>query len=166
MSKLPESSQSWAAAALALPPASTSTALQSVSLNARTEIAAALGEKQTPVNAVGNPAPENLNEIESAMDALQVEIDPNSPDLKKLKIDGIEITFDSTKVRDPPALSFADDIARLAKEWHTSNYLKISGHGIPIKHWDLVYKNKTGIKSKVWESIKGIWGKWKVRCIL
>lgn len=82
--------------------------------------------------------------------------------MKTINFDGIEVTFDVTTVQSPPAVSFADDIAKLAREWYSSSILTIAGHGIPIRHWDKVYKKKARIKNGAWASFRSTWNNWGV----
>ncbi|KAK0221090.1 hypothetical protein EDD85DRAFT_984103 [Armillaria nabsnona] len=71
------------------------------------------------------------------------------------------ITFDPAKVPSIPAISFADDIPGLAKNWHSSNLLVLGGHGIPIKHWDKIYKARFNIKKNAWKSFRSTYSDWQ-----
>lgn len=78
---------------------------------------------------------------------------------------GREIPYDkSIPLRDPPGKHFSQRLPELFKEWHESDLVRLNGHGIPVKHWDLVYKVRTlGIsESGQWAAIRKEWGNWKV----
>ncbi|KAH9842310.1 uncharacterized protein C8Q71DRAFT_852880 [Rhodofomes roseus] len=50
----------------------------------------------------------------------------------------------------------------LFREWHTSNLLTIAGRGIPVKHWDKVYKKRSGVvETDAWHALRVEWGNWK-----
>ncbi|KAI0721352.1 hypothetical protein C8T65DRAFT_692418 [Cerioporus squamosus] len=80
-------------------------------------------------------------------------------------LDGDELAFDRTQVPNPPKVSFANDLPRLFREWHTSEILTVNGRGIPVKHWDLFYKKRIGIKQHAWDVVRVQWGNWKA-CFL
>ncbi|KAJ8454346.1 hypothetical protein ONZ51_g13076 [Trametes cubensis] len=75
--------------------------------------------------------------------------------------DGERVTFDKTRVPNPPPVSFSDDISALFKEWHQSDLLKVSGRGIPIKYWPWFYQKRAHIKNYAWDVIRSKWNKWK-----
>ncbi|KAH9842314.1 uncharacterized protein C8Q71DRAFT_876050 [Rhodofomes roseus] len=55
-----------------------------------------------------------------------------------------------------------DNIPSLFREWHTSNLLTIAGRGIPVKHWDKVYKKRSGVvETDAWHALRVEWGNWK-----
>ncbi|TFY58918.1 hypothetical protein EVJ58_g6115 [Rhodofomes roseus] len=93
-------------------------------------------------------------------------VDPQSstPSHQRIRIslDDQDIHIDKTHLPDPPAIHFSDDIPALFEQWNTSQLLKIDGHGIPIKHWDKVYKKRNGlVETDAWKAIKVEWGNWK-----
>ncbi|OBZ71138.1 hypothetical protein A0H81_08474 [Grifola frondosa] len=81
--------------------------------------------------------------------------------LMVLDIGGQELTFDKTKVPNPPPINFSDNLSQLFAEWHVSDLLKVNGHGIPVKHWECFYKKRMGIKSGAWSILRVKWGNWK-----
>ncbi|KAH9482202.1 hypothetical protein JR316_0004297 [Psilocybe cubensis] len=81
------------------------------------------------------------------------------------------ITFSSSDVPPPPAVSFASDIPGLNRMWDdTSIYwdgysvLTIKGTAIPIVYWKEIYTSKGSVewKPKQWESLKGKFFDWKI----
>lgn len=63
----------------------------------------------------------------------------------------------------PPPIHFSQDISGLFREWHSSQRLKISGRGIPIKYWEALYKKRKGLTdSGAWKLIGVEWLNWKV----
>jgi hypothetical protein len=82
--------------------------------------------------------------------------------IKTIEIDGTDVTFDIATVPDPPAISFADDVPRLLREWYVSSHLTIAGRGIPVRHWDKFYMNRGGVKHGAWASFRSTWHNWKV----
>ncbi|PBK62316.1 hypothetical protein ARMSODRAFT_1024925 [Armillaria solidipes] len=87
---------------------------------------------------------------------------PESDGMKTVFLDELAVTFDPAKVPSIPAVSFADDIAGLARNWHSSNLLVLGGHGIPIKHWDKIYKARFNIKKNAWKSFRSTYSDWHV----
>ena len=83
-----------------------------------------------------------------------------------LELDGKTLRFDKARVPNPPKVTFAHDVSRLLREWHSSDLLRVDGHGIPIKHWECLYTKRVGIKEHAWDSIRVQWGNWKVRLLL
>jgi hypothetical protein len=100
-----------------------------------------------PVLPISNPA------------MLSEAIDPKK--LATVKLGDEEFAFDRTKVADPPAKHFSEDINGLFEQWHSSNLLVVNGHGIPIKYWPHFYQAKRGFKLGVWKAIRVEWGNWK-----
>lgn len=88
------------------------------------------------------------------------EIDPEN--LASVELYGEQFVFDKTRVPDPPASLFSDDIPRLFKEWHHSSALVVNGRAIPIKHWQLFYAKRKGIKQHAWDAIRVRLNNWKV----
>ncbi|KAH9927790.1 uncharacterized protein B0H18DRAFT_875189 [Fomitopsis serialis] len=79
-----------------------------------------------------------------------------------VNLDGRDIYFEKADLPDPPAIHFSDDIPGLFLEWHASRRLIIAGHGIPIKHWDKLYKKRNKlVETDAWKAIKVEWGNWK-----
>ncbi|EPS93784.1 hypothetical protein FOMPIDRAFT_92652 [Fomitopsis schrenkii] len=81
-----------------------------------------------------------------------------------VSINGKDILIEPVHLPDPPAVHFSKDIPALFHEWHSSQMLMISGRGIPIKHWDKIYKKTGGTiagKKDIWQAIKAEWGNWK-----
>ncbi|KAH9913413.1 uncharacterized protein B0H18DRAFT_888284 [Fomitopsis serialis] len=80
----------------------------------------------------------------------------------RISLDGHDIQFDRAHLPDPPAIHFSDDISALFRDWHMSQWLRINGRGIPIKHWDKIYKKRNGlVETDAWKAIKVEWGNWK-----
>lgn len=73
--------------------------------------------------------------------------------------------FDKRELKPPPIYHFSKDIPQLFTEWENSRLLVIQGQGIPIKYWPVFYQKKAHINDnrRIWESIKVMWGNWKVR---
>ncbi|KAH9842322.1 uncharacterized protein C8Q71DRAFT_852893 [Rhodofomes roseus] len=60
------------------------------------------------------------------------------------------------------AAELTNNIPSLFREWHTSNLLTIAGRGIPVKHWDKVYKKRSGVvETDAWHALRVEWGNWK-----
>ncbi|KAH9842317.1 uncharacterized protein C8Q71DRAFT_852898 [Rhodofomes roseus] len=79
-----------------------------------------------------------------------------------ISLDGENIYVDRTHIPDPPAIHLSDNIPSLFREWHTSNLLTIAGRGIPVKHWDKVYKKRSGVvETDAWHALRVEWGNWK-----
>lgn len=73
---------------------------------------------------------------------------------------GEEIVFDKTiPLCDPPAVHYSSAISQLFIDWHNSDLVRLNGHGIPIKCWDVLYQ-KHG--NGQWGSNRNEWGNWKV----
>lgn len=79
--------------------------------------------------------------------------------------DGVSVHFRSSDLRPPPTISFADDVAKLFREWYHSDYIILNGRGIPICEWDKLYKKRIAIQALVnaWDTFRSTWGNWKVR---
>jgi hypothetical protein len=104
-------------------------------------------------------------------------LDDNDP-MNKLSIrkelrlgDGTILTLTKAEVPDPPAVSFATDIARLNRIWDdTSMYwtpaqcaLQIHGHPIALVHWPAIYSYG---KKGQWRGTLNKWTDWQVgRCL-
>jgi hypothetical protein len=116
----------------------------------------------TPLNSKPGDCPTNI----LAQNTLQTALAPSPPvcdsQFKTIVIDGEDVTFDISSVADPPAISFAEDVPRLLREWYASSYLTVAGHGIPIRHWDKFYMARGGIKHGAWDSFRSTWHNWKV----
>lgn len=84
-----------------------------------------------------------------------------------VSLDGQDFYFQAADLpSNPPSIHYSDDIPGLFRDWHSSGLLVVSGHGIPIKHWDKFYKKRGYggvVTTDVWETIKAEWGNWKVR---
>ncbi|PBK65763.1 hypothetical protein ARMSODRAFT_1021807 [Armillaria solidipes] len=91
---------------------------------------------------------------------------PESDGMKTVFLDELAVMFDPAKVPSIPAVSFADDIAGLARNWHSSNLLVLGGHGIPIKHWDKIYKAQFNIRKNAWKSFRSTYSDWHVHAPL
>lgn len=80
-------------------------------------------------------------------------------------IDGQSISFDPSTVPDPPpGLSYAhDNLDQLFVDWQQSSHIVVGGGGIAIRHWDLLYQGRVGIKRNVWKRFRSTWHNWKVR---
>ncbi|KAJ6598543.1 hypothetical protein B0H10DRAFT_1959374 [Mycena sp. CBHHK59/15] len=90
-------------------------------------------------------------------------IDPAN--LMVVLLDDEELTFDYTRVPNPPNIHFSGDIPRLFREWESSTLLIVNGRGIAIKYWPLFYRRrKQGLNHKngAWDKIRTVWGNWKV----
>ncbi|KAK0242147.1 hypothetical protein EDD85DRAFT_946270 [Armillaria nabsnona] len=120
--------------------------------------------------------PEAYNELKAnapdtitaspAMPSLPTEVtdSPNSRESDNMKtvfLDDLAVTFDPAKVPSIPAISFANDISGLAKNWHSSNLLVLGGHRISIKHWDKIYKAQFNIKKNAWKSFRLTYSNWQ-----
>ncbi|KAF7983639.1 hypothetical protein HWV62_20582 [Athelia sp. TMB] len=77
--------------------------------------------------------------------------------LTTIKLGDNDFTFDRSTVPDPPAVYFSDNLARLFEHWYSSDLLKINGLGIPVKHWQVIYR-KTG----AWATLRTAWGNYKL----
>ncbi|KAJ6544720.1 hypothetical protein B0H10DRAFT_2244129 [Mycena sp. CBHHK59/15] len=89
-------------------------------------------------------------------------IDPAN--LMVVLLDDEELTFDYTRVPNPPNIHFSGDIPRLFREWESSTLLIVNGRGIAIKYWPLFYRRrKQGLNHKngAWDKIRTVWGNWK-----
>lgn len=78
--------------------------------------------------------------------------------LTTIKLGDNDFTFDRSTVPDPPAVYFSDNLTRLFEHWYCSDLLQINGLGIPVKHWQEIYR-KTG----AWATLRTAWGNYKVR---
>ncbi|TDL16528.1 hypothetical protein BD410DRAFT_795296 [Rickenella mellea] len=72
-----------------------------------------------------------------------------------------EFRYNVTKVPDPPATHFSDNIDGLFKNWHESKLLIVNGRGIAVKFWPEFYMRSKGSRTHAWDALKGEWGKWK-----
>ncbi len=117
-------------------------------------------------NELRADAPDTIT-TSPAMPSLPTEVTDSlnsreSDNMKTVFLDDLAVTFDPAKVPSIPAISFADDIPGLAKNWHSSNLLVLGGHGIPIKHWDKIYKARFNIKKNAWKSFRSTYSNWQV----
>ena len=85
----------------------------------------------------------------------------------ELRLAQLTILCSATDIPDPPALSFARDIAWLDRiwddrshQWDNSSPLRIRGHSIALVYWPSVYRYQG---TKQWAGIKQRWFEWKVR---
>lgn len=83
-------------------------------------------------------------------------------DMRTIEINGFKLTFNVTSVPSPPRISFADNVDLLFTEWYSSQKLLVTGHGIPIRHWDKFYMKKHKIKEDAWISLRSTWNNWRV----
>jgi hypothetical protein len=81
-----------------------------------------------------------------------------------------QLRYLPTEIPDPPALSFAHDLARLDRlwddrspQWDNTSPLYIQGKSIALVHWPTVYRHRG---TKQWRGIKQRWFEWKVRAYL
>ncbi|KAH7904262.1 hypothetical protein BJ138DRAFT_1073587 [Hygrophoropsis aurantiaca] len=79
---------------------------------------------------------------------------------------GVTLTFTSSDVPDPVAISFADNIPRLnamwddtAPHWGHESVLHVKGVPVPIAYWPDLYKYWKGDQ---WKGTKKKWYEWKV----
>ncbi|KAG2130844.1 uncharacterized protein EDB93DRAFT_1179146 [Suillus bovinus] len=79
--------------------------------------------------------------------------------------DGTILQVDDSEIPDPPAISFAHDIAHLNSMWDDhSEYWKglsvivIRGHPIAVKYWPVLYRYG---KDKQWKGPKKKWSDWR-----
>ncbi|KZT72430.1 hypothetical protein DAEQUDRAFT_755239 [Daedalea quercina L-15889] len=115
---------------------------------------------QTAANALFEPLLVPSHELEPHATAHAVTSARQRPVC--INLDGEDLHVDKTHLPDPPAIHFSDDIPALFREWHASQLLVIAGRGIPIKHWDKLYKKRNGIaETDAWHAIKVEWGNWK-----
>jgi hypothetical protein len=120
----------------------------------------------TPCVAVTPPPP--LPMSASLIPAASVPVGSEAGErLRSLVIGEKVISFYASEVPDPPAISFATNLARLNSLWDEA-YAKpsehppvlfIKGEGIPIVYWPDVFKYTGGRK---WEGIKHEYFTWKV----
>lgn len=94
---------------------------------------------------------------------LERSIDPKNA--HTIQLGDQTITFDRTKVKDPPVSYYSQDISRLFREWNNSEELVINGHKIPLKYWSHIYQEKEGITKHTWSVLKTQWNRWKVRTV-
>ncbi|KAI0347704.1 hypothetical protein BDW22DRAFT_11297 [Trametopsis cervina] len=81
-----------------------------------------------------------------------------------LVLDDHEIPFDKrVPLCDPPGIHFSQQISQLFQHWHNSDLVRLNGHGIPVKHWDKLFKVRgAGVgHSGQWATIRVEWGNWK-----
>ncbi|KAF8837722.1 hypothetical protein BDN67DRAFT_1013666 [Paxillus ammoniavirescens] len=111
----------------------------------------------TPFTSASTTSAASHIQVHSASDP----IPPENVGIAYLDDPGPEFVFDISRVPDPPAINFSDDIDRLFREWENSALLIINGRSIPIKHWGQFYKKVVGAKEAAWDALKSKWGKWK-----
>ncbi|KAF9232767.1 hypothetical protein BU15DRAFT_67163 [Melanogaster broomeanus] len=112
------------------------------------------------------PTPFTLASTASVASHVQIHdtsssIHPDNVGIAHLDDSDTEFVFDISRVPDPPAINFSDDIDRLFREWESSMLLVVNGRGIPVKHWGQFYKKVVGAKEAAWDALKSKWGKWK-----
>ncbi|KAI0682770.1 hypothetical protein BC835DRAFT_1424019 [Cytidiella melzeri] len=79
-------------------------------------------------------------------------------------IDGSAITFDKrVPVCNPPSVHFSQRIPDLFRHWNKLNLVMLNGHGVPVKHWDRLYKVRgAGVaQSGQWANARADWANWK-----
>ncbi len=78
------------------------------------------------------------------------------------------IVYDKTvAMHNPPAMHYAKRLGALFRDWEQSDCIKLNGHGIAIKHWNILFKVRTlGVgQLGQWAAIHNEWGNWKVHTI-
>ena len=74
-----------------------------------------------------------------------------------------KFTFDKREVKSPSIYQYSKDIPLLFVEWENSQRLIINNRGIALKFWPEFYQKKNHIgNGHIWNSIKMMWGNWKV----
>jgi hypothetical protein len=65
---------------------------------------------------------------------------------------------------DPPGIYFSQPIPDLFCHWHSLTLIMLNGYGIPMKHWDKLFKvHGLGIAQPgQWASVCVEWNNWKV----
>ncbi|KAI0702877.1 hypothetical protein BC835DRAFT_1410906 [Cytidiella melzeri] len=79
-------------------------------------------------------------------------------------IDGSAITFDKgVPICNLPSVHFLQRIPDLFHHWNKSNLVMLNGHGVPVKHWDRLYKVRgAGVaQSSQWANARAEWANWK-----
>lgn len=112
----------------------------------------------TPFTSASTTSATSHSQVHGTSDS----IPPENVGIACLDDSGTDFVFDISRVPDPPAINFSDDIDRLFREWQSSTLLAVNGRGIPVKHWGQFYKKAVGAKEAAWDALKSKWGKWKV----
>ena len=74
-----------------------------------------------------------------------------------------KFTFDKREVKSLSIYQYSKDIPLLFVEWENSQRLIINNRGIALKFWPKFYQKKNHIgNGHIWNSIKMMWGNWKV----
>lgn len=127
-------------------------------------------EENTLLSSVGTFSQEHLT-LEPDANASSISIGDTS--MRTVYLGSEKLTFDMRDLKPPPVCHYSKDIPRLFVEWETSQLLVINGRGIPLKHWPVIYQRRVcrdggdeGVRglvgNRTWESIKVMWGNWKV----
>ncbi|KAG2354914.1 hypothetical protein BDR07DRAFT_1493930 [Suillus spraguei] len=107
--------------------------------------------------------------VESSAPSASLSLAIGKPRLLHLG-DGTILQVDSNKIPDPPAISFAHNIACLnsmwdddTEHWKGLSVIVIHSHPITVKYWPVLYRYG---KDKQWKGMKKKWSDWQVSTTL